>query len=104
MISNSFKIEITLPTYIKPNTVVPFSILDQVFSKTNYNTSGLVIDYNISDHLPIFFQLEIEVINKLHRIEFRNFSKQKIDNFVESIPYIYFVLCHIVFLAIHPIH
>ena len=85
LFSNSFKVQITCPTYIKPNTLSPSSIIDQICTKTSYSVSAFVIDNCISDHLPIYFHLNLIVANPIKTIKFRNFSSIKIDNFVDNL-------------------
>ena len=51
--SKSFKLCITLPTYVPYNRNFPISILDQIAINSVIPTESLIIDSKLSDHLPI---------------------------------------------------
>jgi hypothetical protein len=80
--SKEYKILITLPTYINPSNLKPTSILDQFAVKTSIASESTIIDFKLTDHLPIACFLNFEPPQTFHDIKFRNFSAKQIDNFI----------------------
>lgn len=68
---------ITKPTCINPQSGIPASLLDHIWSNGLFDSSSFVFDDRISDHLPCALVSNIDTrksINKI-KLKFRNFSR-----------------------------
>ena len=89
LFSKSFKILITIPTYIHTIKSYPSSCLDQIAINSSINCDSFVFNYKITDHLPIICILNIKYDDTLNTIKFRNFSSKNINNFLKDCDDIY---------------
>ena len=87
MISNNFMPTIIAPTRFTNNSV---TLIDHVFirlpkSKINNRISAGNLIFDISDHLPNFTIIDIDVIKNKERPYIRLFNKTNISNYESNI-------------------
>jgi hypothetical protein len=89
MIENGFEMFVKNATRCNEQTGQPISILDHVF--TNFTESVLtnVIDYKISDHLPIMFSCQLAKSNNIIKQVFYDFSVINFNRFLLEAPTLY---------------
>ena len=89
LFSKSFRILITIPTHFHSIKAYPSSCLDQFAINSTINCDSFVINYKITDHLPIVCFLNIKHDETLKTIKFRNFSSKNINYFLEDCDSVY---------------
>lgn len=84
MIENGFEMQVQNKTRCSDQTGQPISILDHIL--TNFNCSPVtdVIDYKISDHLPIIMSCKLAQTNVCIKQKFRDFSTVNYNRFIRE--------------------
>ena len=89
---------ITLPAKINENNhLTKYSLIDQIwsnFTSGREHISG-VIDYLITDHLPIFYSFHTKFKCKIRFTKFRLITNERIQNFIDNINRVNFNLFEI---------
>jgi hypothetical protein len=79
---------ITVPTRFSPdNSITKFSLLDHIWSNCilGCNHRSGAIDYEITDHLPVFYIFSAGPSNIERRITYRSYATRNVAKFVEGV-------------------
>jgi hypothetical protein len=89
--SNSFKLLITLPTYVPPNYLFPTSTIDHIAIRSCKPSDSMIFDVKVADHLPVacFIDIDYNRSQLLHDVTFRNFNNRCIQHFFNDIDNIF---------------
>ena len=89
MFSYNYFPVITRPTRINENVnrVVPFSLVDQIWSNFNHGLCSMsaVVKSTISDHFPILYVFKLKTFNVVRTIKFRLIKERNVNNFVDLV-------------------
>ena len=90
MLAYSYFPVVTIPTKINNNSfnnVTGFSLIDKIWSnfKLGCSHKSGVINFQLTDHLPIFYVFKTNVLNLIRKTKFRLFNSTSLENFKEKI-------------------
>ncbi len=86
MSEDGFKLYIDEPTHCSHVTGMPNSIIDLAWCNFHSDCTGVVLDYPLTDHLPIVFGFKIGIKNPKITKRFRDFSNDNVQKFDSDWP------------------
>ena len=76
---------ITLPTHLNVSTLLPFTLIDHIWTNLPFNSQSAVISYRFNYHLPICSFIPDLSTNPLIKIKLRDLSDNDKNNLVNNI-------------------
>lgn len=86
MFNRSFIPLIKCPTHLNPITLIPSTLLDQIWTNLPMNSASAVLDYRFNYHLPVCSFIPNLSKNPIVETEFRNFSESNITRLKNDLP------------------
>lgn len=81
MNENGFQMRVTQPTHCDSQSGLPSSILDHVWTNFTSNITANVMNYKITDHLPIIATFDTTNKNEVTQKKFHDFSSNNFNKF-----------------------
>lgn len=85
MFCKNFMPFITLPTHLSIATLIPHSVLDQIWSNVPFDCDSAVFNYRFGYHLPACAFIPNLTSNPLIKTSFRNFNVNNINIFQQNL-------------------